>query len=547
MGCHTGRLGGLALALKLAHRTAALALSPGGIDSPDLADALDTLRIAITIFDSSERLVFANEHYNYLFRSLPPRDALAGLSYEELIRLEVDGGEVAAIADLDAYVRARRQQFHDGDYRPRDIALADGRIVEIKARRTPEGGWIVLWSDATHARHLLGRLESAIELTADAFAFFDSSDRLVMCNTGFAHLHGYEEAERLVGRTAPDIVEEAGRRGLFKIEGQLAEWLAQRSEAYNSPAGAMTLVTASGAAFLVRERATPDGRVTVFTDVTDSRRVESALLEQTNALERTRRALDETQDEARRQATYLADLTKKLDRAEAEADTTKNTLLRTMSHELKTPLNAIIGFSDLLLALADRANPEQVREYAGLIHQGGNNLLRLLNQILDLTKLAAGRYELQTVPVDSGFALETVAETHRARAEARKIAISAEAAPQGILVLADENALRSMLDHLIGNAVGFTQEGGEVRLSTVRSAGRVHIAVSDNGPGVARDDIPRILRPFEQVGRSTTDHTAGAGLGLTLVKAFAELHGGKLVIDSAPGQGLTATLDLPEA
>ena len=146
--------------------------------------------------------------------------------------------------------------------------------------------------------------------------------------------------------------------------------------------------------------------------MTDSRRVENALLEQTSALEHTRTALAQTMSETARQATYLADLTKKLDRAEAEADTTKNTLLRTMSHELKTPLNAIIGFSDLLNALAERASPEQIREYAGLIHQGGNNLLRLINQILDLTKLAAGRYELQRVAVDAGTALLGARDTY---------------------------------------------------------------------------------------------------------------------------------------
>lgn len=535
------------MALRLARQTAALAPRAGGEDSPDLAGALDTLRIAITIFDAEERLVFCNEHFGYLFRSMPARDVLEGKRYEELVRLEIAGGETAEIADIDAYIAKRRAQFHEGDYRPRDIAMADGRIVEIKARRTPHGGWIVLWTDATHARHLLGRLESAIELSADAFAFFDFDDKLVMCSTGFAHLHGYEDPESLVGRAAPDIVEEAGQRGLFRIEGMLAEWLEQRSEAHNSPAGAMTLVTATGTAYLVRDRTTPDGRVTVFTDVTDSRRVESALVDQTRALERTRRALAQTKSEAKRQATYLADLTKKLDRAEAEADTTKNTLLRTMSHELKTPLNAIIGFSDLLLSLADRATAEQVREYAGLIHQGGNNLLRLLNQILDLTKLAAGRYELQAVPVDSGFALQTMAETYAARASAKSITIVTEDCPQGVLVLADENAFRSMLDHLVGNAVGFTQEGGTVRLSTTRAAGRIHVRISDNGPGVAPEDLPRILRPFEQIGRSTTDHTAGAGLGLTLVKAFAELHGGKLRVDSALGEGLTATLDLPAA
>ncbi len=514
-------------------------------DGVDVAAALDALRIAITVYDSQERLVFANEHYARIFAGLSGRAALEGQSYEALVRLEIAGGLIAEAGDTEAYVALRKSQLRDGDYRPRDIHLADGRIVEIKARRTRTNGWILLWTDVTEARHVHGRLESALALSADAFAFFDSHDRLAMCTPRFAQLHGFASGDDLAGRSANDIVREAAERGRFRIDGSLSDWLEQRRDAHESPAGAVTLVAASGEAFLVRERTTPDGRITVFTDVTDARRVENALAEQTAALERAKRALAQSKRAVRKQASYLADLTNKLDRAEAEADTTKNTLLRTMSHELKTPLNAIIGFSDYLSTMADSAGPEQIREYATLIHQGGNNLLRLLNQILDLTKLAAGRYELQRVAVDTGGALLAARNSCAAQIEAKSLTILSDACPAGILADADETALNAMLGHLVANAVGFTQDGGEIRLSVAAKAGRVQIVVADNGPGVAPSDLARILRPFEQAGRTTSDHTAGAGLGLTLVKAFADLHGGALTLESIQGRGFTATLELP--
>jgi signal transduction histidine kinase len=312
------------------------------------------------------------------------------------------------------------------------------------------------------------------------------------------------------------------------------------------PAGAMTVETVSGTAYLLRDRATDDGgRVVVLTDVTDHRRAENALAEQTRSLDRTRRALAKSQEESGRQASYLADLSNKLDRAAAAADSTKTTLLRTMSHELKTPLNAIIGFSDLLKSLGERASPEQVMEYAGLIHQGGNNLLRLINQILDLTKISAGRYELHRTSLDAGSQLWLAKDAFEARAADKEIAIDADGCPLGLRIDADEGAFTAMMHHLVENAVNFTQQGGVVRLSVSKAKDKIRLCVSDNGPGVACGDLERILQPFEQGGRGTADHPAGAGLGLTLVKAYCELHGGTLSVESAAGQGFTASIELP--
>jgi two-component system cell cycle sensor histidine kinase PleC len=503
-----------------------------------LSDALDCLRTAITVYDRHEILIYANQNFDYLFRALPARTDLLGLSYGDIARLEAASGEIAPQAlagGVDAFVARRLSQLTAGDYLPFDLPLADGRILEIKSRRTADGGWIALWSDVTAARHAFGRLEDAIALSADAFAFFDKNDHLVVCNKDYAVLHG-TSVEALCGKGFAELLHDAVRRGRIRIEGDAENWIQRRLDLHRSPAGAMTLELANGAAYLVRDRHTRDGHVSVLTNVTDGRRVEAALAE-------TKAALASSQE----RATYLADLTRRLDAAASSADTTKKTLLRTMSHELKTPLNAIIGFSDLLNQMAERFGAAQVREYASLIHAGGHNLLKLINHILDLTKVVAGKYETRPLRMDAGGALWIARDACQERLQAKNLAIDADACPMGLIVEVDETAFSQMIGHLLDNAITFTPDGGRIALSARREGGRVQLGVSDNGPGVATEDLTRILEPFEQAGRSTTDHAHGAGLGLTLVKAFAEMHGGSLRIESEPGQGFTATIELPAA
>jgi two-component system cell cycle sensor histidine kinase PleC len=519
--------------------------------APDVLAALDALRVAVTVFDSQQRLTYFNEHYHYLFRGVPRSDSLLGMSYAALVQREIDECQIAHSAMAHGekdFIAARLRQLSAGGFAPHDVLLADGRVIELKARRTRERGWIVLWTDATRERNLLHRLEDAIDLSADAFAFWNHNDTLILANTVFAEMHGYPNTEAMAGLSFEDVLDHAMKRGKFVIDGPREDWASRRLDAHGAPAGALTVVTASGEAYLVRERATRDGgSATVFTDVTDRHRVESALGEQTRALTRAKRALEKSKTAARRQASYLADVTRRLNAVESEADTAKTALLRTMSHELKTPLNAILGFSDLLRAAPDRFKPEQIGEYAGLIHMAGGNLLTLINQILDLTKLAAGRYALRRKEVGVGGELWNALRAHSDRACGKNIAIEIEDCPPELLADADENAFATMVGQLVENAVSFTQEGGAVKLSAVRDEGFVRITVADNGPGVAADDLARILEPFEQVGRSASEHTGGAGLGLPLVKALAELHGGFLTIESDVGHGVIATLEIPAA
>lgn len=149
-------------------------------DPAQLLDALHALRVAVTMFDAAGRLVFANAHLNYFFRRLPPYHQLIGRPYEEIIRLELPETAPSALKDgVEAYVDLRLGQLAPRAWAPLDVAMADGRILEVKARRDGHGGAILLWNDVTRERHQFARLEEGIRLSADAFAFYDARDNFI--------------------------------------------------------------------------------------------------------------------------------------------------------------------------------------------------------------------------------------------------------------------------------------------------------------------------------------------------------------------------------
>ncbi|HEX4026935.1 MAG TPA: PAS-domain containing protein [Rhizomicrobium sp.] len=509
-----------------------------------LLESLDSLRSAITIFDSSGRLTYANAHLNYLFRSFPPRHTLIGKSYQDLIRLEIEGGEIAPEAlagGVKRFIAGRLAQLRPEEFSPRDVALSGRRVVEIKARRTRDGRTILLWTDVTAARSQLARLEEAVALSAEAFAFYDTGDRLILANDLYAHLCGVKDLDALIGKTFPEIAAQVAYSGRIVLDETPGQWLERRLKGHRDPMGAVTIRTNTGEAYLVRDRATPDGgRVMIFTDITDKFRAETALAEQQHALA-------DANAHAEQQKSYLADLASRLDAASASVASAKTTLLRTMGHELKTPLNAILGFSDLMMSLAETMKPAQIHEYAGLVHQGGSNLLTIINQIMDLTKISAGRYDLRRTPVDAGGVLWLARDAFLARATARNLAIDADRCPIGLMVDADEAVLTGMVHSLLDNAVTFTT-GRRITLSAALGEAGIAVVVEDDGHGVAPEDLARIQEPFEHAGRGeAAQHSKGAGLGLTLVKAFAELHGGWLELESMPAAGFRATILLPQA
>ena len=223
----------------------------------------------------------------------------------------------------------------------------------------------------------------------------------------------------------------------------------------------------------------------------------------------------------------------------------KSEFLANMSHELRTPLNAIIGFSEVLLErLFGELNDKQ-DDYLKDIHSSGRHLLNLINDILDLSKVEAGRMELELSIFDLPAAIANAMTLVRERAQRHSIALGVDVAPQLGEVVADERKLKQILLNLLSNAVKFTPDGGRIDVSARRDTDNVVIAVHDTGIGIAAEDQEAVFEEFRQVGRNYTNKQEGTGLGLALTRRFVELHGGRISVDSEPGKGSTFTFTLP--
>ena len=225
----------------------------------------------------------------------------------------------------------------------------------------------------------------------------------------------------------------------------------------------------------------------------------------------------------------------------------KSEFLATMSHELRTPLNAIIGFSEVLLQQMFGALNEKQTEYLNDVLSSGRHLLSLINDILDLSKIEAGRMELD---IDRFSLVETVQNAItmvRERAGNHGIALNVDVAPDLDLIEADPRKVKQVLFNLLSNAVKFTPDGGRVEIAARRGNGDVIVTVTDTGIGIAPEDQERIFEEFQQARRQSERSREGTGLGLALAKRFIELHGGRIWVVSELGKGSTFTFTLPIA
>lgn len=248
------------------------------------------------------------------------------------------------------------------------------------------------------------------------------------------------------------------------------------------------------------------------------------------------RELEETRDEALRK------------RFEAEtANASKTAFLANMSHELRTPLNAILGFSEIIKTecFGPAGSPRYV-EYAGDIHTSGTHLLSLINDLLDVAKIEAGKMELEPQMLDAKKTFESTLKIIATKARERRQRLVVEIDPAAPTLYADERALRQILINLVSNAVKFTPDGGRISVAGTRArSGDFQIMVEDNGPGIPREKLDGVFKPFSQVDNRYDRQGSGTGLGLALVRGLAELHGGRAWIESDSGKGCRAYVILP--
>jgi two-component system cell cycle sensor histidine kinase PleC len=384
------------------------------------------------------------------------------------------------------------------------------------------------------------RLRDAIETIPEAFVVWDAQNRLVLCNSNFQELHNLPD-EAIEAGASYEAVVAAGRKPVVRSkitsEGQIP--------------GARTFEAQldDGRWLHISERRTKDGGyVSVGTDITNIKLHEERLMESEKRLMATVADLRNSQQKLERQAEELADLAEKYaeEKTRAEdANQAKSKFLANMSHELRTPLNAIIGFSEIMeSAMFGPLGTEKYREYCCDIHQSGQYLLEVINDILDMSKIEAGRIRLDPEQIALEPFLSDAMRVVSARANDKRLTLAARM-DAGISLIADPRLLKQIMLNLLSNAVKFTPEGGRITIRARPTSGGVGIAIADTGIGIPKDALTRLGRPFEQVESQLTKSHQGSGLGLAIAKSLTELHNGTMRIRSTPGRGTMVLLRLP--
>ncbi|MDF0516896.1 ATP-binding protein [Bradyrhizobium yuanmingense] len=385
------------------------------------------------------------------------------------------------------------------------------------------------------------RLRDAIETIPEAFVLWDASDRLVLCNSHFQRLHKLPDSAVIPG-TSYETVLEVGR---------MPEVRTRHNETAAQGPGARTFEAQldDGSWLHISERRTKDGGyVSVGTDITRIKEHEQKLVDNDLRLRATVIDLKRSQAALERQAVELADLAEKYQREKTraeEANQTKSKFLANMSHELRTPLNAIIGFSEIMgSGMFGELGSEKYQEYCQDILTSGHYLLEVINDILDMSKIEAGRMKLDMEELDLA---QTLAESMRVvtgRAQDKHLTLDADIA-KSISVVADRRATKQIIVNLLSNAVKFTPDGGRVVVRSRQLDDRIVLMIADTGIGIAPHSLARLGRPFEQVESQLTKTYHGSGLGLAIARSLAQLHGGTMRLRSKIDVGTVVRVTLP--
>lgn len=385
------------------------------------------------------------------------------------------------------------------------------------------------------------RLRDAIETIPEAFVLWDAGDRLVLCNSHFQRLHKLPDSAVSPGTSYETVLE----------VGSMPEVRSRLAEAGAAAPGARTFEAQieDGSWLHISERRTKDGGyVSVGTDITRIKEHEQKLVDNDLRLRASVIDLKHSQAALEKQALELADLAQKYsdekNRAE-EANQTKSKFLANMSHELRTPLNAIIGFSEIMgSGMFGNLGSDKYAEYCHDILTSGHYLLEVINDILDMSKIEAGRMKLDLEPLDLGQTLSEALRVVSGRADDKNLALSADIAADAPVV-ADRRAIKQILVNLLSNAVKFTPDGGRVTVRSRVLRDSVALMIADSGIGIAPHSLKRLGRPFEQVESQLAKTYHGSGLGLAIAKSLTSLHGGSMKLRSKLGTGTVVCVTIP--
>ncbi len=512
-----------------------------------LDKALDSGRCGLWDWDIARGRIFWSKS---MFDILGLQPAGDFLSYGELAeRLHPDDDPIDHMVDL--MLRGGRPSI-DQEFR---MQHRDGHWVWLRARCELSS------APGEEAPHLVGiaidvtdqkladrlnqeaelRLKDAIENISEAFVLWDADNRLVMCNSKYQQFHNLP-ASVCIPRTSYEDVARAAKEPVVRQRVPVEGGTESEGKTFEVQLG-------DGRWLQINERRTKDGGfVSVGTDITALKRHEERLLDSERELMNTVRDLQKSRMTLEQQSQRLADLAEKYSREKTRAEAanrSKSEFLANMSHELRTPLNAIIGFSEVMeKEFFGPIGTQKYIDYARDIHRSGQYLLDVISDILDMSKIEAGRVQLEFEPCRTLSIVEDTLRIVGPKAHEGGVRIDVDV-DADLTAVMDKRAMKQVLINLLANAIKFTPEGGTVGISAQSTASDLTIAITDTGIGIPPEHIDKLGRPFEQVENQFTKTKNGSGLGLAISRSLIEMHGGSLTIASQPHKGTIITLVVP--
>ena len=484
-----------------------------------LKEAIQQITEPFVLWGADERLVACNDAYlklNENFASM----LVPGISFEEVLRAVANDGHVMAAVGREEEWVLERLATHRLPEHSHYLQLSGDRHMMIHQQKLSNGAVAWFGLDITQLKQAERRAEDAhrqltdaIEAVPDGFCLYDADERLVLFNSHYATFLETFGVEAKVGLRYEDALRKAADSGLFEVtEASKEEWIQNRLALHCSHDIVRFDRAFKGGWVRVIESSTTDGsRVGLRIDISELKAQEAEL----------------------QRAREVADI----------ANSAKSMFLANMSHELRTPLNAILGFSEMITHFVDK--PERNQEYANYISTSGRHLLTVINEVLDYSKIEAGKMELTRE--DVRFA-DIVREIHPLIEFQLKTAglTMRQEVPQNLLINVDPQALRQMLVNLLSNAIKFSPDGREILLRVGLHPETCEIAVIDKGVGIPSAQLDAVMMPFQQ---ARNDYVAtgetGTGLGLAIVDNLMRLHGGTVRIESEEGVGTTVRLLFP--
>ncbi len=474
------------------------------------------------MLDAELRAVAYNPTFRTLF-DLPEEILRASPPLASIIRYQAQRGDYGP-GDIGEQIARRVGLFERRLPFQREIERPGRQAVELRCNTTPDGWLVLTFTDVSERRlreketaAAAAALRAILDNMAQGLMLLDRDLRIVAYNPMLLKIMDLPGPLLETKPPLADVVRLSVARGDFgpgDVDGLVADRLAVYRHGVPFR---QEIQRPDGRIVELRANRTPEGAiVTTFTDVTDLRLAEQHALAARDAAQAASRA--------------------------------KSDFLANMSHELRTPLNAIIGYSEAIVARLFGPIGARYAEYASDINASGQHLLEIIGDLLDLSKIEAGRMEITEERLDLRALAEESLHMMRERAQRAGLTMALDCAARDTAVTGDARAIRQILLNLVSNAIKFTAAGGSVTASIADTAeGGLVLAVADTGIGMAAHEIPKALEPFGQISGPMSRRHQGTGLGLPLVRSFADLHQAAMAIESRPGIGTRVSITFPAA